>query len=312
MKLLNKRRLMRPADALLPLGLLVASLFPSRSYYTISLAVSLLAVRLAGLSSCTALRAAFATQPSIRKVCGSVRAALFMQVLGALIVGIVAFAIMGPAFSGEHIPFLIAGGLLLNVEHCFYEYLYATGDGRSASLSRAITAMLVVAGVLMCNPDNPGSNELWLLGASGISALVAAVIGIAIGGPLKAKPNAQVVRCAPRAMVYTAAPLLFAFSPWQTETFTHIFAGWVLYELCKTPFRRSAMESRPMNRALLIVFVACAAAFGVLRIWNMQVFVQNLLPTRSLYYDIIATLFALAVSAALSFTLFGNIRKSEI
>ena len=306
--MLNKRRLVRPADALLPLGLLIAGLFPGRSPMAVSLAISLLAVRLAGLSSCTALRAAFATQPSIRKVCGSVRAALLLQALGALIVGVAAYAIMGSGFFEEHYHWILASGLLLNLEHCFYEYLYATGDNRSASLCRAITAVLVAAGILMSRPDG---SAWWLTGASGISALVAAVIGILIGGPLKDPPNRQVVRCAPRAMLYTAAPLLFAISPWKTQTFTYAFAGWTLYELCKTPFRRSAMESRAMNRVLLVVFVGCAVLFGALRIWNVQVFVQNLLPARSYYYDIIATLFALAVSAALAFALFGSVRREE-
>ena len=308
MKLIRKMRLVRPADSFLPLAFLAACLFIKDQIIILMLAGALLAVRLAALSSCTALRAAFATQPSIRKVRGSVKAALLMQLLGGGIVAAASLAIMGGGWSGEHVPLFILGGVLLNIEHCFYEYLHATGDGRSASLARAITAVLVFAGIMMTGPDGM---EWWIVGSTALAALVSAVIGLSIGGALKGGLNPQVLRCAPRELLCTAAPLLLLLTPWKTETFAHVFAGWTLYELCRTPFRRSTMESRTMNRVLLVTFLACAALFGILRIWSVQTSLQNLLPRRDLYYDIIATLFALAMSAALSFILFGSVRRRD-
>ena len=311
MRLIKKMRLVRVSDGFLPLAFLGACLFMKDQFVILMLAGALLAVQLAALSTSTALRAAFATQPSIRKVRGSVKAALLMQPLGGAIAAAASLAIMGGGWSGEHVPLFILGGVLLNIEHCFYEYLHATGDGRSASLTRAITAVLVFAGIMMTDPDRSDAMEWWIFGSTALAVLVSGVIGLSIGGPLKGGLNPQVLRCAPRAMIYTAAPLLLLLTPWETETFTHVFAGWTLYELCRTPFRRSDTESRTMNRVLLIVCLACAALIGILNIVAVQTSLQNLLPRKELYYNIIATLFALAVAAVMAFVLFGNVRKKD-
>ena len=281
--------------------------------------LSIIAVRMLALSSATGLRAAFAFQPSMKKVCGSVKMALLLQIASAVVlVGIC--QIFSPDSLNGFIMSLIGLGLLLNIEHVFYEYLYATGDGRSAALCRTIASLLIFAGVMMASPATreyrPDYQLHWLLGASGLAAAVSGVIGVSIGGGLKGRPNAAVVRAAPRAMLHTlfypaAACALFYFGAWRDQAAAWMFfAGLVVYELCHTPFRRANMESRSMNRALIIT---CAAAL-VLLFASLSGILSNIPGPSSLTrflegLPLAAT--TLILSCICAFAMFGNLPSRE-
>ncbi|MBR1559524.1 MAG: hypothetical protein IJ646_04710, partial [Clostridia bacterium] len=73
MKKLNKMRMVRPADALLPLALLIVSAL-GRSDMAENVFIYTWLSRLFALASCRGLRQAFSEQPSMRKVTGSVKA----------------------------------------------------------------------------------------------------------------------------------------------------------------------------------------------------------------------------------------------
>ena len=257
---INNLRLMKPADALLPVALLAASLL-ARSDPAFELFFATYAARLCALATANALRPAFAAQPSVRFVQGSALTALLMQLCGA--------AIVLPLSQVERLSFitlpLLACGLLLNIEHVFYEYLYAMGDGSSAALCRSITSVLVLAGLLLGAPSGAEAalDLPWLLISTGLSALVALAVSISVSGRLRPRLSPELFIRAPLAllqtMLYPALALaIIEYFGFEPVTFAPLFAGLILYELCRTPFRRTPSESAPMNRALLICFFACA------------------------------------------------------
>ena len=309
MKRSIKSRLMRPADAFMPVSLSAAALL-GRNKITIDLYLALLAVRVLGLSTSTGLRAAFSLQPSIKKVCGSVKKALIIQLAASTILVLMYHLFHSGGLNSDSIAF-IGLGLLLNVEHIFYEYLYATGDGRSAALCRAITSILICAGMLMSSPAageyRPSYHLEWLLGATLVSTTVSTVISLFIGGRLKGKLNNGVILAAPREMPHTLLYPAAAFavvrlfpsidpSPWS------FFAGLMVYELCKTPFRRSPAESRSMNR-FLIITIAVSLALQLFRLSSLSAICPNLnLPDSALM---------ILIACVCSFAMFGNLPARE-
>ncbi|MDO4866262.1 MAG: hypothetical protein Q4C10_06860 [Clostridia bacterium] len=311
-KLKRALRLSRPSDAFVPFVLAICALLWNPNI-SLGLFVGCFAVSALSLFSCFGVRAAFAMQPSMRSVRGTVKCALLLQLAGGLIA-----ALLGTLFlKGERdaLP-LVAAGLLLNIEHTFYEYLYAAGDWRSAMLSHGLTAAFLIAGMSLAKGPE-GSHDLWKLVAMiGISAAVSAVIGCAMGDGLKGRLNAQILRCAPRAALqvalYPAIALLILWAMNPTSCAFPFFAGWTLCALCRTPFRRSSMEALPLNRSLLITFAATAA------VWVVLTFIPGLtagIDASSLPGSLLAQLptacVLVAAAAACSFALYGNLKKNK-
>ena len=296
-----KLRLVRPADALMPLGLLAACLF-TNSLAVVTFMLYSYGLTLFSLATARGVRIAFAEEPSMRRACGTVKLALLIQLCAALM-GAGVLKLVDSAFDIADLM-LIGAGLLFNIEHTFYEYLYATGDGRSAAMSRIVSTTLVVAGVILCGTHY--GDPVWLLAACAVAAGVSAVIGLLIGGPLRGKLNARALNAAPRALIQTflypvAAVALYRFGPFRASI-APLFAGLALYELLKTPFRRSAMESRSLVRALLAVVIAAAALVAAGRLPAIQRLFDD---------DVTLTGLALILASALSFAQFGNLKRSE-
>lgn len=309
---MNHRKLIRPADAFLPAALLISSIL-GRDTVAFDFFFAYMLVRLCSLATAPGLRAAFAAQPAMRYVQGSVCVALIAQIVGS--------AAALPIFASckPHPLLMIACGLLINIEHIFYEYLYAEGDGSSASLSRGITAALTLTGLLLSGPswwssgDSALYQPIYPLITSGLSALVALAIGLSMCGKLRPKLNFMVLKAAPMSILQTALYPALAILVMLTtfihllpvETFAPLFAGLILYELCRTPFRRSPAEARPLNKALLIACSVCL--LGVLP-FALGLRFPNGIP---LLNDIPFALGALLLAAACAFTLYSNIQKKN-
>ena len=328
----TNHHLMRPSDAILPGAMLVASILgyggPAAQLYAAWFAVALLS-----LFACRGLRAAFAMQPSIRDVRGSVKCALLLALFG----GAAAAGLSG-LLPGGYAPgtlSLIGAGFLLNIEHIFYEYMYAAGEKRSAALSRGLTALFLLAGIILETSRKIGSTLLFtfqeirpetaeiaagtpfMLIAAGISALTAAVVGLAMGGGLRGRWNGAVLRCAPRAALQTAlypAAAFLLFRLTDADSFAlSFFAGLTVYELCKTPFRRSPLESRQFNRALLIVGIAAALLGAVSALCGNAL--EAAFTSSPVLYDVAMEIqtacAAIFIAAICGFALFGSIRKTN-
>ena len=294
---------MRLSDGFVPAALLAASLAGGAGP-AFRLALAAFAVGLLSLFSAFGARIAFARQPSIRDVRGSVKAALLLQ-LGGMAAACLIQALWIRRDGATWLPLLAAGGLL-NIEHTFYEYLFAAGDRRGATLCQALAGLLVAAGLLLSGGD---AGSPWIPGTAGLSALVACVVSAATGGGRKGKINAAVVRCAPRAALQAAAYPLAAFGVSRLLPVFFapaFFAGLTLYALCRTPFRRSGPEAPPMNLALLIT---SAAALAVL----LAVIIIPALPAlfSSVREEIIACCAMILTACACAFAVYGSIRKSN-
>lgn len=314
MKKLTKMRMVRPSDAFLPGVFLLTSLL-GRDNVTENLFLWTFLARLLGLASARGLRQAFAVQPSLKKVRGSVVAALLLQVVGVAVILLADF-VWNHVIVPTHFIYA-AMALLLNIEHVFYEYLYSTGDGYSAILSRAITAALVGGGVLMTSLSShdgllPYALE-WPLGGAALAAAVSALISILIGGPLKGRLNDQVIRCAPLALLQSlvyplsclALSLIYSSATRTALSSAPFFAGLTLYELCRAPFRRAAMESKEMNRNLLIVCAASMAVIGLCVLPPTQALLRGVL--RSRFIDLPAAAASLITAAACAFGMYGRV-----
>lgn len=318
---MNRRLLVRPADAFLPLALLLAALF-GHGMTAVYLFACLWGARILALSTAGSLRMAFALQPSMRDVQGSVKCALLAQPSGAALLALLLRCLSAEWLRPEGLAFLGAG-LLLNLEHAFYEYLYSAGDGGSALLARLITAALTFAGLVL-SETIPAALTI----AAAASMLAVCAVALVVGGALKGKLNAQPLRSAPACilqdLLYPAAfaglmlalpRFLPAFhrpfdglslAPWDAS----FFAGLAVYSLCRSTFRRSKSEARQMNIALPIV-----SAVGVLIALPalLRPKLSTALPTLNGYAFADLPVFgaALLLACLCGFALFGNAGKGE-
>ena len=300
-------RLLRASDLLLPLAFLVASLL-GRGAAALGLYVSYCASKLCALATSDGLRATFAIQPSMKYVQGSALIALLIQLPGAALAALILYLIPG---ARALLP-LVPCGLLLNIEHVFYEYLYALGDRDSAIFNRCITAVLTLLGLLLSMPPRQGLVTLtavdpaWPLITCGLSALIGLFTGIILGGRIRPVPNPEVLRRAPLSMLQATlcpALILVALASLWPASFTPspLFVGLLLYEACRTPFRRTPMESEPMNKLLLIVGIAAGIGLAVFQ----------LIVKAPLSEPIAMTCASLLIAALCAFALFGSIRRQE-
>ena len=297
-------RIMKSSDAFLPAALWIASL-SGRASVSLWLFICYLAVKLCALATSDGLRRAFASQPSMRNVQGSAILALVLQIPGALIAAL----IVRLTHQNVALYSLVACGLLLNIERVFYEYLYSISDDSSATALSAITAILTLIGLLLCAPRSgeltlPAFEAAFPLTTTGIAALIGLIVSVLLGGKIKPKMNAEILRSAPHTMLQAAfypaeaMALLLLIAPAISPALP-LFSGLILYELCRSPFRRTPTESTPMNRALLIV-CAAASALAAISYFILKGSLAQVMLTASL------TVILAALSA---FLLFGNIRR---
>ena len=306
-------RLVRIPDAFLPAALAGASMIHPNSLSALQLAFASLIVAALSLFAGRGVRIAFARQPSIRHVRGSVKSALALTLLGDVLCCAAVYLFFRQRMASI-LPLIAAGGLL-NIEHVFYEYMYAIGDKRSAALSRGLTALFMLAGLLLAGGDL--SRPLWPVVMAGLSALAALVVSLVMGDGARGKPNAAVLRVAPIAALqtalYPAAALALHFALHTDRVGMPFFAGLTLYELCKTPFRRSPSESRPFNRALLIVCGAAALLWALLTQTGLLPMLEKKCPPAlmALVGQLPSACVLLAVAALCALALFGNVGRRD-
>ena len=297
-------KIAKPADALLPLAFLIASLL-GRSTTAIRLFLCFYAVKLCALATSDGLRRTFAGQPSMKSVQGSAILALILQCMGALIAGFII-----PIFHWDPaLRPLIPCGLLLNIEHVFYEYLYAAGDDHGAAMYRSITALLTLTGLMLYAPsaNDPvplgGRETACLLIAIGLTLPVGFTVSLVLGGKIAPRMNPEALHAFPLSMFRVA---LYPFAALATlrmlmpaiSPAVPLFSGLILYSLCISPFRRTPRESKPLNRALL---VAALIALSIGTIFHF-------IPENSLTAVVTPVCLCLMIAAACAFALYGNFR----
>lgn len=324
---LNRPRLVRPADAFI-LAAFGAATLVGRGADAGALLLVVCLVRGCALCTADALRAAFAIQPDMRRVQGSAALALVAQCAGAGIAyGLTCVPAVSAALTwlagewGSGLlplnPVTLAFGLLVNIEHVFYEFLCATGDGNSALLSRGLSGLLTLTGILLAAPlaQTPTRMDaLRLLLPPALAALTSLAVGLSDGGRLRPRLNGEIFRRAPISLLQTlicpaAILALFHFLKWLPATPLPLTAGLILYTLCRTPFRRSHLEARPLNRALIITIIVCAAlAAPFLAGWKPELGVEAL---QKWLNELPHTCAALATAALCAAAMFSRVGKGR-
>ena len=287
-------RLSRYPDTLIPAALLSASIL-GQGKRALLLYACALAIHLFSLGASHGIRAAFASQMTLKSVRGSVMCAFLLQITGFIILLFLSYFGYNSCYS-MLFPFLIAG-VSLNIEHMFYEYLYAMEDKYSAAMCHGLTFLFTITGLLL---DAGRDISLFIPITTTISAIVSVVVSTVIHG-LSGKLNARVIRCAPRAMIYSAFyPSLFAI----TVLFFRIdslsvpfFTGLTIYEFCRTPYRRSSMESRMMN---LFLFVLSVFA-GICMVMSFCLYGNTASQT------VFFSCFTVIIASICSFVMFGRV-----
>ena len=269
------------------------------------------ALSLLSLFTGQALRTAFAAQPGLRGVRGSVKFTLLLQFVALpAALGIARFT---PLNDVAALWTYLCAGCLYNIEHTFYEYLDALGDRHGAALCEGISALLLMTGLCLTGGPGSESQPLWLIGFSALSALIAAAAGLVSGAFSKGKMNARVLSVSPiaalRTLLYPAAFALTALLPLGCGASVAFFSGLTLCAFCAAPFRRSPSESAPMNRALALICAACALLSALFHLTGLPKISQS----ANIYAGFNPTYICLAVALAAlcAFALYGNIRRKE-
>lgn len=288
----------RSSDAFVPAAFGIASVV-GYERAAMRLYACCFAIHALSLFSSHGVRIAFARQPSIRQVRGSVKCALALQLTGAILMSILnALACRHGAFSPIS---MIVAGFLLNMEHTLYEYLFAVGDGWSASMCHFLTSIFLLTGFCMSGKriDFP-----FLPAFAMLSALVALTISIVMGDGAKGRVNACILRCLPRAAFnstgYVLPAALCAALLFPSTSPSAFFSGLTLYELCRTPYRRTGIEAPFLNRALLSIVSTAVTVLVIL--W--KVFGSSV---RTAFSDACG---ALIFASACSFVVFGSLSET--
>jgi len=301
----RKPSLSRIPDGFIPVAFLASS-FLGRGGMALQLFIGLFTVRLCALSTASGLRSTFSMQPSLRFVQGSALMALGLQFLGALI----ALPVLKYSVALPNHTWLVLYGLLLNIEHVFYEYFHAIGDNDSVYLYRGISALLLMTGILLGAPPHK-SPELSSYGRLCIltALLIPLIVGIAVISGLGEKPRPKfsidLLKHTPasmlRTLLYPALVYLSAISLQPDISLSiPLFSGLVVIELCQAPFRRSPSECIVMNRILLILSIAAASL--------LPISFSGLVPFKdpSIAKALIFSLGAFPLASLCAFGLYGN------
>ena len=311
--------MLRPADAFLPLAFILAAAL-GKSSVAEQVYLNALLPALFALSSARGVRMAFSEQPSMRRVAGSVKLALALQFIGAFAFLVLDLIRNGGQFVTTNAVY-IGMGMMINIEHVFYEYLFATGDGPSATRVRLISSAVIAAGIMMTTVSSASDllpyHLEWLLGAATLGAALSAFIGRTIGGRLKGRVNSRVLRCAPLAMVQSAIyPLMWLMTlillkpiMFQSLTAVPFFAGLMVYELARTPFRRSGRESMGFNLAMLGVALVGAALIAMGYVPEAQGMITNILGKWS--HELPALGVMLMISSICGFAMYGSLNPNR-
>ena len=150
-----------------------------------------------------------------------------------------------------------------------------------------------------------------------MAAVVSAVIGRGVGGRLKGRVNNRVLKCAPLAIVQSAIyPLVWMLAlmllrPVMFDGITAVpfFAGLMVYELSRAPFRRDGRESKGFNIAMLIVAVIGIGLASIHYVPAAQDFLLNYIGKWS--HEIPAAGVMIAAAAVCSFGMYGGIGSRE-
>lgn len=318
-KRIKKRKLllMRPTDVLLPMALLTSDMLGPVTLRGWIFA-GWLSVRLFALFSADSVRMAYGTQPGMRQVMGSTTLALLMQIAGAAIAaGLYAFVFHGIT------PFtlaIIGIGLMLNIEHVFYEFINAEGDRYSGVICSILTVMLFITGIFL---ENGGVPTITLI-LTGISCFISMLVAVISSGFRPSRLNSGVFRHTLRAMIYGLAyPLFFITVLYALDTAIDnefmeridesgkkwietglrcgFFAGYMLLTLFRTPFRRSNAECRALWPALIGTSTICIAL-------SVACSVISAVPD-TVFYSVGAFTIGILISVAVILLLWSNIKK---
>lgn len=302
MKQKDKRpRLIRVSDAFLPITLMLYAAFCPESIRAVNLYISYLSVAALSLFACRGLRIAFARQPSIRAVRGSVHAALLLTLAGGLLSALLYHILIHRQLSD--IAPMILSSFFLNIEHIFYEYMYAVMDRYSATLSRGITSILTLTGLFLCGTGDLAQPECLVI-TTFISMMVSCVVSLALGVGQKGRINAQIIKATPRAgiqtILYPCSSFVMVYLYKKDVSWFSFFAGLAIYELCKTPFRRSKTEAKHYNIILL-----SAMLFSVISVILINLFLSH--SDNHIIHEIEHLFVFILLSSLCSIVLYGNV-----
>ncbi len=258
-----RMRLSRRSESFLPLALLIPVAL-GRAREAVAVCVALALARLCTLCGAEGFARAAAQEVSPRRVRGAWTGALLAGVaLGTAAWrwggGICAWQFARTPETEWWTGICLTGGLLA-LARLNEEYLHASAQRESASLSAFVRAVLLAGGVLC--------GGVWIAGAAALGWLVSLVVAWAVGGCPFAVPNGaalwQMPAACVRALLYPISGLLLLAGFWRRAgawAAAGYLLGLAMYACAATPFRRSASESGPLHLGLLLpIALLCAAA----------------------------------------------------
>lgn len=299
----------RPSDCFVPIALLILSLTGYAESAT-QLYISMFSLSLLSLFSGRGLRLTFAFQPSVKSARGSVKCALLLQFC-ALAASLITLSSLELWDIRTVFPLLLSGSLL-NIEHVFYEYLFAIGESHSATLCQVLTSLFLTTGIVLTGKEGIYYRPAWIVGTSAVSAAISLIISISIGGT-EGRFNARVILSAPMAALQTSLytlsfVILELLLPERNGASSAFFAGLALYELCRTPFRRTHRENGVFLKLLIITCLASALIASIALLLH-----TGLIPIKAnadlniyTYFDLPLCCGAFMLAALCAYSLFGS------
>lgn len=148
---------------------------------------------------------------------------------------------------------LLGGTLCLQALLC--EHLRANAQDFSAAMCDFLTATLLGAAMLLQLGD---ASNLWCVAAAGVGLLIAVLAGFAIGGNPFGRPRVRVCFEMPAAafkkgVFFLPALAILTLGTGNADAKTMGFcAGWAIFSLSGSTFRRDRSETAELNLWLLV------------------------------------------------------------
>lgn len=266
----------RPARALLPVALGACALL-GHGERAAALALAIIIARLCSLGAGSAFYAASGTIVSESRLRGNFMLALIMGLLGAAGAYFLCMHLKFPKMDFYGIdPFLALAGSAIMLSELFSERLYALTDKLSGPLCDAITAALLLVGMVASRGDNRILFYFMLaaLGACGIACF-------GICGFRRIQVGAAVLREMPRALIrswLTPALLAGCMMLFPSFAVAPCAAGWAVFAWADAPAKRGEGESGAVDLLTMVPLALLICAAAIYPTEARELFIMALIP----------------------------------
>lgn len=264
-----KQRLLRPTAALFPI-VGIAGILCGRAETVRSFFLYYYLLRIFTLDTVGCFRNGAAREPGVRRVDRRFSGSLLPLLIGGICVYMVVPIFLPNIYENIHAvgQYTDVAAGLVTTEHLFEERTYALGRRVDGVILSCVTNGLLLLALLLYRESPQAANVPYLLLGAGLGVIISVATSFAIepmhGFSLKPIDLRELGSSSPQTFLYPLVALLVGYLAchrgFRGDVLFPFLYGLIPWRLARTPARRSADESYPLNLLLISIAATTAAA----------------------------------------------------